>query len=292
MGTPRIVIQIGSTAIVRRHGGSNELLRQAYRALARNPAVAIVNNSTAGARDNEEWIGLQPETIAVLHNGFVPDTTRTPSLEDTARYRTSLGLSAGRPVVGTVMRFVAEKDPDLWLDTAAEIARSRPDVRFLIAGFGALEQNIITRIEALDLCGRVVLAGPVTDAGLVYSAMDVVLLSSAIEGTPNVMIEAQAVGRPVVAPDVGGTSDALLEGRTGLIARPRSAANLAKAVITLLDDVDWRERIRTEGPAFVAERFGFERMIDETLEWTCLMTCRIAHAPDVRYTRSLFWRLR
>jgi glycosyltransferase involved in cell wall biosynthesis len=95
--------------------------------------------------------------------------------------------------------------------------------------------------------------------------MDVVLLTSAVEGLPNVMIEAQAVGRPVVATDVGGTREALLEGRTGIIVPQRQPESLAKAVITMLDDVNRRVRIRTEGPKFVARRFGLERMVDETL---------------------------
>jgi glycosyltransferase involved in cell wall biosynthesis len=265
LGAPRILIQQGSLAIVRRRHVQSETMLQAYRALAHSPTVTVLNNSKAGARDNEDWIRLRPGTIAVLHNGFVPDSARTPEPEEIARFRASLGLSSATPVVGTIMRFVAEKDPDLWLDTAAEIAMSRPDVRFLIGGFGPLEQTMIERIDGLGLRERVVLAGSVTDAGLAYSAMDVVLLTSAIEGLPNVMIEAQAVGRPVIAPDVGGTSEAVLEGRTGAIARPRSAASLAKAVIAMLDDADWRERVRIAGPDFVADRFGLERMIDETL---------------------------
>jgi glycosyltransferase involved in cell wall biosynthesis len=265
LGVPRILIQQGSLAIIRRRHVQSETMLQAYRALAHSPTVTILNNSKAGARDNEDWIGLRPGTIAVLHNGFVPDSARTPEPEEIARFRASLGLSSATPVVGTIMRFVAEKDPDLWLDTAAEIAMSRPDVRFLIGGFGPLEQTMIERIDGLGLREQVVLAGPVTDAGLAYSAMDVVLLTSAIEGLPNVMIEAQAVGRPVVAPDVGGTGEAVLEGRTGVIARPRSAATLAKAVIAMLDDADWRRRVRITGPDFVAGRFGLERMVDETL---------------------------
>ena len=273
LGAPRLVIQLGSTAaIVRSNIEKAELLREAYRALVRNPTVTILNNSKAGARDYEEWLGLRPGTIAVLHNGFIPNSARMPVPEETARFRASLGLSAEMLVVGTVMRFVSEKDPDLWLDTAAEIARSRPDVRFVIAGFGPLEQDIADRIKALGLYGRVSLSGPVTDAGLIYSAMDVVLLTSAIEGLPNVMIEAQAVGRPVVACDVGGTREALVEGRTGVIVGPRSATSLAKAVITMLDQVEWRERVRTEGPEFVARRFGLERMVGETLGHYGFMT--------------------
>jgi glycosyltransferase involved in cell wall biosynthesis len=265
LGTPRSVIQQGSMATVRRGFRSSDLFRQAYRALARNPAVKILNNSEAGARDNETWLGLRPGTVAVLYNGFLPESARAPGPEETARFRASLGLAADAAVVGTVMRFVPEKDPALWLDTAAEVAKTRPDVRFLIGGFGPLEHAIRARIEALGLSSRVVLAGPVEDVGLVYSAMDIVLLSSAIEGIPNVMIEAQAVGRRVVAPDVGGTREAVLDGRTGVIVRPRSAESLAKAVIAMLHDMDGKERICTEGPDFVAGRFGLERMVGETL---------------------------
>jgi len=267
LGVPRIVIQLGSTAAgVRRNAERAELQRQAYRAVARNQAVTFLNNSKAGAEDYEEWLGLRPGTIAVLHNGFIPDSARMPAPGETAQFRESLGFPAQTMVVGTVMRFVWEKDPDLWIDTAVEISRRRPDVRFLIGGYGVLEQDMKHRIKALGLSERLVLAGPVADPGLFYSAMDVVLLTSAVEGLPNVMIEAQAVGRPVVAPDVGGTSEALLDGTTGVIVRPRSAVHLAKAVIHVLDDVDWRERAGIEGPNFVAHRFGLERMVSETIE--------------------------
>jgi glycosyltransferase involved in cell wall biosynthesis len=263
VGTPRVVIRLANMAT--RRISKTELLRQAYRVLARNPTVTILNNSIAGARDYEEWLGLPSRAITVLYNGFSPNLARMPDSDETAQFRASLGLSTGVAVVGTVMRFSAEKDPDLWLDTAAEIAKSRADVRFLIGGYGQLEQRIRKKIKSPRLRGRVVLAGPVIDVGLIYSAIDVVLLTSAVEGLPNVMIEAQAVGRPVVATDVGGTTEAVLEGQTGIIVRSRSAKNIAKAVITMLDDVDQRSRVRTEGPEFVACRFDLERMIDETL---------------------------
>ena len=96
--------------------------------------------------------------------------------------------------------------------------------------------------------------------------MDVVLLTSAVEGTPNVMIEAQAAGRPVVATDVGGTREAVAEGRTGTIVASRSAPSLARAVVALLDDVDQRSQVRTDGPQFVARRFDLQLMLDETVE--------------------------
>jgi glycosyltransferase involved in cell wall biosynthesis len=80
-----------------------------------------------------------------------------------------------------------------------------------------------------------------------------------------VLIEAQAAGVPVVAPDVGGTSEALLDGITGILVRYRRASYLASAVLEILEDPRWRERAASEGPRFASKRFGHQRMIDETI---------------------------
>jgi glycosyltransferase involved in cell wall biosynthesis len=279
LGTPRVVIQIGSMVTHGNRFRRSELLRQACRMLARNPTVTMLNNSIAGARDYEQWLSLPARAISVMYNAFDPASARMPEPQETAQLRASLGLSTDAMVVGTVMRFCPEKDPDLWLDTAAEIAGSRPNVRFLICGYGELEGRIKEKIKALNLTESVVLAGPAADVGLFYSAMDVVLLTSAIEGLPNVAIEAQAVGRPVVATDVGGTSEAVLEGQTGAIVRSRSAEHIAKEVIAVLDSIDQRSLCTIEGPKFVARRFGVARMIDEIL--VHYAPEKIISSPDV-----------
>ena len=266
LGTPRVVVGQRSMGIAHHGVKIPDLLRDGYRAVAGNPNVSILNNSAAGAADYEYWLGLPPGTIRVLYNGFMPDSVRVPAQQEVVRFREGLGLRPEAPVVGMVMRFVAQKDPDLWLDTAAEIARMRPDAQFLLAGFGPLQEAIERRIDALGLGGRVVLPGPMTDVGLIYAALDVVLLTSTVEGLPNVLIEAQGAGRPVVAPDVGGLREAVADGRTGRIARERSARGLAEAALEILADPTWATRARVEGPAFVASRFGLDRMMRQTLE--------------------------
>jgi glycosyltransferase involved in cell wall biosynthesis len=90
-------------------------------------------------------------------------------------------------------------------------------------------------------------------------------LTSRFEGTPNVLIEAQAAGIPVVAPDVGGVNEALLDGVTGILVGKRQASSLARAILEILEDPGWKERAATEGPAFVSKRFGHRRMIDDTI---------------------------
>ena len=122
------------------------------------------------------------------------------------------------------------------------------------------------RIDVLGLRDRLVLPGAVTGIGLIYAALDVILLTSMTEGLPNVLIEAQAAGRPVVAADVGGVSEAVADGKTGRVVRGRSPQRLAAAVLDVLGDPSWAARVEAEGPAFVTSRFGLERMVTEMLK--------------------------
>jgi glycosyltransferase involved in cell wall biosynthesis/GT2 family glycosyltransferase len=268
LGVPRILLQFGSTStIFRRNAEWAGFWQQAYQALAGNSAVKFLNNSHAGARDYEEWIGLKQGSVGVLYNGFIATSVRKPSPEETSRLRAFLALPVDVVVVGALMRFAPEKDPYLWLDTASEIARVRRDVRFVVFGYGPLEHEIKERISALGLQEVVKIGGATDDAGLAYSVMDIFLLTSAVEGVPNVVIEAQAAGLPVVVPDVGGASEGVLDGVTGIVARPRSSASLASAVLDLIDNPAWRRAVERDGPRFVADRFGLDRMVGETAEF-------------------------
>jgi glycosyltransferase involved in cell wall biosynthesis len=69
-----------------------------------------------------------------------------------------------------------------------------------------------------------------------------------------------------VATAVGGNSEGLLEGRTGVIVRPRSAASLSQAIVRMLDDADWRDNVRLQGPIFIADRFSHCRMLDQMIQ--------------------------
>jgi asparagine synthase (glutamine-hydrolysing) len=268
LGAPRVVLhQCSMQWCMRRYGAQVvDFLWEGYQSVVNNPTVKVLNNSAAGASDYERWLHLRPGTISVVRNALTYGTSVKPAAENTASVRTRFGLPEGAPVVGTVMRFVEDKDPDLWLAVAAEITKARPEVHFLVAGYGKLLDRMMHRIDVLGLRDRVFLPGAVTEPEKVYAALDVVLLTSLTEGLPNVVIEAQAAGRPVVAVDVGGISEAMIDGRTGRLVRGRSPGRLAAAVLDVLGDPSWAARAEAESPAFVASRFGRERIISEMLE--------------------------
>ena len=128
-----------------------------------------------------------------------------------------------------------------------------------------MQAKIMKLAGKLGIANRLFLPGTEKNIAPVYAAMDVLLLTSRFEGLPNVLLEAQALGVPVVATDVGGCREAVLDGETGMVVHSRDPAHLAERVLHALDDHDWAASARQRGPAFVRERFGIKRMIEETM---------------------------
>src|SRR5206468_931340 len=170
-------------------------MREAYRLLAARPTVCLLNNSEAGARDYERWLGLPRGTFKIVRNGFDFSGLEPAEKKEGAReFRTRLGIPAEVPLVGSVLRFSEEKCPLRWIDTAARVAERRPDVRFLMVGDGPLREEARCRAHACGLDDRIVMPGNEKDATVAIAAMDVFLLTSRLEGLPNVLVEAQALG--------------------------------------------------------------------------------------------------
>lgn len=265
IGVPRIVL--GSRNLPPYHFHYYlQYMAPAYRALAANPSIVFTNNSRKGAKDYEKWLGLAPGTFQVVFNGVDDASMRRQDSSAVAHYRRHLNIPQDAPVVGGMFRLYPEKDPLLWLKTARRVLDRKPDTYFLLVGIGVLQEQIEAAAERLGLRDRLIMPGTEKLPALPLSAMDVFLLTSKQEGTPNVVIEAQMTGVPVVATDAGGTADTLNEGVTGNIVRSRRPQDLAAAVLKWLDDDCARSRVRVDAPSFAQGRFGFEAMVDATLQ--------------------------
>lgn len=262
-GVPRIVL--GSRNVIPvNFGYYQKYMRCAYQALAQVPEIAFLNNSDAGAADYCRWLELPRERYRVVRNGVDFSTFKRIGDEEALAYRSSLGIPADAPVVGSVFRFWAEKRPMLWLEAAREIGRQARDVHFLLIGEGPMRGEMEDFVRSAGLAGRLHLPGARGDVATPMSAMDVFMLASEFEGTPNVVLEAQWLGLPVVATDAGGTREAIAEGETGWCC-PAESSIIAARVSALLADIPARERVRQSGPRFIDERFGMAQMIDQTL---------------------------
>jgi glycosyltransferase involved in cell wall biosynthesis len=238
---------------------------QAYRALAQVPNVTLLNNSRAGADDYADWIGIPRERIAIVYNAIDLGGRIRARPEAVAALRRSLGIPIDAFVVGGVLRLEEEKRPLFWIETAAAVAKRLPLAWFVVFGQGHMYDRMARKIRQMGLAERFVMAGVTEDVPTAMSAMDVMLLTSRGEGLPNVLLEAQAVGTPVIATDVGGCREALDGGITGWTIGSHQPQGLVERIVWLHDNPQARHVVLERGPAFVAEKFGMSQMISHTM---------------------------
>jgi glycosyltransferase involved in cell wall biosynthesis len=241
---------------------SNAAFVLAERRLARHTnALVAVSRST---RDELLGLGIgRPERwhVVPLALDLSPVTARAT---DPVEARGWLDLPAGAPVVGIVGRLVPIKNHVLFIEAARQVLLERPDVVFAIAGDGELRAMLETEAHRV-LGDRVRFLGWVFDLGLLYAALDVVVLTSLNEGTPVALIEAMAAGRPVVATDVGGVSEVVHDDATGALVPSGDADAIAQAVLRFLDPSGEAAAGGTD-PSDPAERYSADRIAEAMAE--------------------------
>jgi glycosyltransferase involved in cell wall biosynthesis len=207
-------------------------VRRSYLALERSlrrVTHAFVAVAPQVARDAVESGIAPPGKVVVVPSAVEVDAV--PTGPD-AQARVDLRVSVHTPLIGTVGRLDAQKDPLNFIRMARLVADIHPDARFVWVGDGPL--IAAARVEARRLGIPVMFTGYRTDAPRVASAFDVYVVSSRYEGVGRSLTEAMAAGRPVVATAVDGVNDVVIPGATGLLARAGDPAGLARGVLWML----------------------------------------------------------
>jgi glycosyltransferase involved in cell wall biosynthesis len=162
------------------------------------------------------------------------------------------------------MRLSEEKRPLLWVEVAEAVAARHHDVHFLLVGDGVQRPLVDARVAASRFADRFHLVGYERSPYDSLLAMSLLFLSSVSEGSPNVLIEAQAVGVPVVTMPAGGAVEAVDDGRTGWVVHDGTVAAAAERIAYLMTHPQELASAAAAGPVWVRDRFGLERMILET----------------------------
>lgn len=263
-GVPRVIVSGRNVAPI--HFGYHRAhMKYGYSELATCAGITMLNNSKAGMRSYATWLGLPEGRFGVLRNGIDTATISRADPAEVNTLRAEFGIPAGAPVIGSIFRLYDEKRPLLWVEAAAIVAQHRPDAHFVVFGSGPLRDQMLKLARGSGLEHRLHLPGTIANPALGLGLLDIFLLTSKFEGTPNVVLEASLMGIPVVATDAGGTSETVQEGVTGFVVSSASAADLAAQVTRILDDPLFGEQVKVSGPHFILERFGLERMIAETI---------------------------
>lgn len=182
-------------------------------------------------------------------------------LPASASSREALGVAGNGLAVGIVGRLAPIKDHGTFLRMCKQVLAHCPDVQFVVAGDGELRRDLERQFAPLG--EKVRFLGWVTDLPTLYSALDVVVLTSRNEGTPVALIEASSAAKPVVATEVGGVADVVQDGTTGLLAASGDDAALAGHVVSLLKNPDLRQDMGAAGRQHVQHRYSSERLVDD-----------------------------
>jgi glycosyltransferase involved in cell wall biosynthesis len=236
-----------------------------YRIAATSNRVHFIANSHSGAASYAEWIGISTQRFHVVFNGI--DLSHFPESTPDARLqaRAALGIAETDLVVSGVFRLAEEKQPDVFLDVVRQVRERIPNLCVLLAGAGDLEEHVARRVRQQNMGEYVQLLGRRSDVATILLASDANLLTSKLEGTPNIALETQYLGTPIVATAGGGTVDAISHDFTGFLTDVGDVDKLAEYLVRVLTDRDLCRRLAQAGPKFVRDRFGLDGMIDKTV---------------------------
>jgi glycosyltransferase involved in cell wall biosynthesis len=220
---------------------------------------AVVANSTAAAAFAVRSHHTNPSKLRVIRNGVA--LVEPLSAGDRSAWRRRMAASDDDLVIGCVGNYRAVKRHPLLIDAFATLARERSDLRLVLVGDGETRPDLARQIASLGLERRIRLHGSEVDPRPMYGAFDIVVQSSKSEGLPNVLLEAAAAGRPIVATAAGGSTEIVVDGETGLLVPIEDRDALTSALRRAIDDPDLRARIGSAAREHVDANFGMGRYV-------------------------------
>ena len=190
-----------------------------------------------------------------------------PGVEVPHATKIDLPLDDDRPpVIGMAGPLEIEKGASFFLRACHRVVEAGHEIRIVIAGSGPEERSLRKLAASLQLSQRLTFVdGGVAMAGYL-EAIDIYCLPSLQQGLGVVMLEAMALGRPVIASGVGGVMSVIEDNVHGLIVPPSDSRSLSDRILELLQDRDKARRIAATGQQMVRDRFNENRMLDEVIQ--------------------------
>jgi glycosyltransferase involved in cell wall biosynthesis len=200
---------------------------------------------------------VPPEMVSVISSG----------VEAEPRDDLPLPLEPGHvPVIGTAGPLEAVKGFPWFLGAAQQVLAERDDLEFLVAGAGPEEANLRRVARELGIAGKVTFVPYVQRFTDALAAIDIFCLPSLQQGLGTTMLEAMALGRPVIASGVGGVASVIRHGETGLIVPPQNAGELARRILELLDQPTRARALGARARQMVIDEYSVRNMVQKTAQ--------------------------
>jgi glycosyltransferase involved in cell wall biosynthesis len=240
------------------------IARNAFSAIKYRYGADVYIAISKGVRNVLIEGGIAPERTALVRSGI--DLSKFDGVGDPAGLRAEFGLEADVEVVGNVAALAPHKSQVDLVRAARVVLRQIPDARFFIVGDGELRGTLEELIEELGLEGKVTLTGFRDDALRFIGMFDCFVLSSYLEGLCTSVMDAQAMGTPVVATNTGGVPDLVEHGRTGLLVEPSNPESLAEGITRMLREPDLGRRCAEAARRQALAEYDARHMVEGTME--------------------------
>lgn len=229
------------------------------RVLGRYSDLVIVN-APAVKNAYVKQSGLPDDMVVVVPNGIDMERNR-PGLDATS-VRDEFSIPRDALVIGTVSRLHPRKGIEYFIDALGKVLPEYPDAKALIAGDGPMRGELEQRAGQLPCADRIVFAGFRKDVNVVMNAMDIFVFPSLTEGLPNVLVEAAACARAIVACNNEENRFIVLDGETALMVPPGDADAMAGAVRKMAGNPLLRKKLSASARESVVSRFSIHSMVN------------------------------
>ncbi len=221
----------------------------------------VLVNSEAVKRDVLKREKIKPDKISLIYNGVDVERFLQEKGEREA-VRRELGIPEHCLSVGVVANLIHYKGHKELVEAARILKHRFGDVRLVFVGRDSgIKGELEELIRSYTIEDIIIFTSDRKDIPRLIQGFDIMCLASHEEGFSNVILESMASGKPVVATDVGGNPEAVVDGETGIIVSPRDPESLAEGLLKLLKDPELRQRMGQNGLKRVREHFSIEQLI-------------------------------
>jgi glycosyltransferase involved in cell wall biosynthesis len=236
--------------------------------------IAISENVAAVLREN----GVDEERLAIIRSAvdverFQEPPARKELLEE-------YGLDDGHFIIASVGQLIPRKGHRYLLEAMASLSRRLPRARLIVFGQGDLEAELVEQASRLGLDDVVRFAGFREDLDRYMGAFDLVVHPALREGLGVSMLKAAAAGVAVVAFDLAGSREAVVNRRTGILVRPKDTAGLEQAILLLAENRMLRETYGKAARARMRDEFSIATMVDKHIELYESLLSDHEHEPE------------
>jgi glycosyltransferase involved in cell wall biosynthesis len=225
-------------------------------------AKKIITNSNAAAK-RFSWAKNQSKVVAI-YNGL--DLKTFDEKKDVAKIKKELTINNEDIVIGTVAKLQPKKGIHILLDAAVPVLKKFPSTKFLIVGddadpVGAYLKGLKSLAQQLNITEHIIFSGYRDDIPQIIEVIDIFTFPSFSESFGRSLLEAMAASKPIIASNVGGIPEIVVDGETGLLVPPSNSTELTAAISYLLEDDNLRKKMGRKGRKRVEELFTIEKNV-------------------------------